>query len=151
MTTSSTQYAPNSTKTILLSMYSVESTTNDFLCYVYKGNTPECFEGNVVDAVNNLIDWVRTNLRVTPEKAVEIIGGGYHHSLDEFSDWCVSNGLPNPDDTDGDWVGAFGDWHLFCMPQGPIGAVRGFYFWSDEDAPTYKIELLNGVQAICLQ
>jgi hypothetical protein len=132
-------------------MYSVEGTTNDFLCYVYKGNTPECFDGDVVDAVNNLIDWVRANLKVTLEEAIEIIGGGYHQSLEEFSDWCVRRGLPNPDNTDGDWVGALGDWHLFCMPQAPVGAVRGFYFWSDENAPTYKIELLNGVQAICLE
>jgi len=140
----------SSIKTILFSMYSNEGTTNDFVCYVYKGNTPECFEGNLVSAVNNLIDWVRANLKVSLEEAIEIIGGGYHQSLEEFSDWCDRKGLPNPDDTDGEWVGSFGDWHLFCMPHGPIGAVRGFYHWGNNDASTYEIKLLNGVQAIKL-
>jgi hypothetical protein len=137
-----------SIKTLLLSLGSVENTTNNFTCFVFKGN--DCsdeFQGNVVEATNNLIATVQKLLGCDVDEAVNCLTTGYHHSIDEFDDFCASRGLPGPEQDNGDWVASFGDWQLFCMPQGTIGAVRGLGYWTTIDP---EIENLNGVQSVHL-
>jgi len=121
-------------KTLLLSHPSCENTTNDFVCYVYKGtNTDEEYQGTLKEAVNNLLEAIQKFCSCDKEQAAEIACGGYQHSSEEWDTFCEEHGQPPSEYQD--WVCSFGDWHLFCMPAGTIGAVRGMFYWNRMEIP----------------
>jgi hypothetical protein len=116
-------------KTVLLSHPSAENTHNCFSCFVYKGNGTDVeFPGTLKEAVDNLLDTIQKFCSCSRERAIEIACDGPHHTLEEWDSFCEDYEQPSSESND--YVCSFGDWHLFCMPVGTIGAVRGMYYWN---------------------
>jgi hypothetical protein len=115
-------------KTLLLSHPSAENTINTFSCFVYKGNgTNVEFPGTLKEAVDNLLDTIQDFCSCNRERAKEIACDGPHHNIEEWDDFCEDCNQPSSESND--YVCSFGDWHLFCLPVGTIGAVSGMRHW----------------------
>lgn len=103
------------------------------MCYVYKSNEHDIeFSGTLKEAVEDLLSAIEKFCSCDKRKATEIASGGYHQVLEEWDTFCKEHNQPTIN-KQGEWNHSFGDWDLFCMPAGTIGAVRGMFYWRSEN------------------